>query len=540
MAPKRKATSGTGSTPKKPKVDAPGVATRLSSRSKSLSSERSTDAEDAVAPMQSTKAEKAKANEATGHWEIVGKDSRDALVVGVPEPHRLVLTLRNTASKETKTFKYRKEAEEVDWDDPDELAAINKYRHTACTRHKLPLKVVKFPWTPYETAFLELMYQKLQANIPKGHTSKPHENKILESFNNFFENRTDLVDQQGRAAPARLKRDKSSFTSYVNRPSGSIRALRDLVKDELKDQSAGAWIPDITDAEIETHLKKEKAKDKSKGTRNATSVPTKKAITKQKTKPLLDAGKNKPNAKPNASANTIEGDKSAPIAPTASDEDTDMPDTPKDPEALLIPSNTNAQQANPTAQKTIEELKAEGFLFYEIPKNNKEAIEQHRDVQNKKKLDSSWNMKAITDLDARLEKRGFSKPGEDRDRWSRDNRPEVEKQRKTQIAKKGGWMEEDWHKNSAREGGAAAVNGLLNAAILPPLGYTGHIRDLVEKRQLPEGELILAQSSEAAIRKVHSVHDRDFKVPEEKSEVEQRDLNDDSSETGGESVDEEA
>jgi hypothetical protein len=93
MAPKRKATSGPGNAPKKPKVDAPDASTRLLSRSKSSSPEPSTDVGDTVAPARSAQTGKATANKETGHWEIVGKDSRDALVVGVPEPSRLVLTL---------------------------------------------------------------------------------------------------------------------------------------------------------------------------------------------------------------------------------------------------------------------------------------------------------------------------------------------------------------------------------------------------------------------------------------------------------------
>jgi hypothetical protein len=56
--------------------------------------------------------------------------------------------------------------------------------------------------------------------------------------------------------------------------------------------------------------------------------------------------------------------------------------------------------------------------------------------------------------------------------------------------------EEDWHKKSARERGAAAVvNGLLNAAIIPPFGYGGSIRDLVDKQHLADDEVLFAKSS---------------------------------------------
>lgn len=84
----------------------------------------------------------------------------------------------------------------------------------------------------------------------------PHENKLFDAFNNFFELRGDITDTRGHKLLSRPRRDKISLTSYVRRTGTILRALRDDVLSKLTDVSEKAWSPSITDADIEAHLHK--------------------------------------------------------------------------------------------------------------------------------------------------------------------------------------------------------------------------------------------------------------------------------------------
>jgi hypothetical protein len=552
MPPKRKATSVAGNTRKKAKVEALVVSTRRSPRSRSKSTEPSSEPEDTATLVPITKAGKANAKKATEHWEIVGNDSRDRLKVGVPEPHRLVLKLRERTSGQDKTFdKYKEKAKDFDWDDAKQVAAINKYRDTACTRHNLGVKVVKHPWTPYETAFLELMYQKLQGITPTGHISKPHENKISDAFNNFFEGRTDLVDQLGRVAPARQTRDKSSFTSYVNRPTGTIRALRDPVKEELRNKSAGAWIPNITDAEIDAHLKKGKAKDKGTAPGDATSVRKKKATPKPKVKDLPDVGKSKLDD--THEANKKGGDKGPTIAPPSDNEDIDMYDPPGMPASKPLQHISSQLTSHPEISKTTSgddkprvnvvtpplapkvttkeefaKLRAQGWSVPDLPTTDEEALRQHRGLTRDVADEDAWPISAELALADRLSRRPlktnsyYTRNGV-RNEWNQDLLPDDQQEiikekdkEKTKNAKEQGKGNEGSEEETKpmeekkRYDTAATINAVLNYAIIPPFGYQGNIHDLRDDARMPESERILAETSDAALGKLHKEHDEAF------------------------------
>jgi hypothetical protein len=283
----------------------------MPSRNKSKSKELPTEPKETEEPSSSTPAARSgetKTIEETGYWELMN-ETRGRLEVGKPEPKRLAFTLKHSKTGEKKTFKVRIPDEGFDWDNPKYIHNANKYRDNVCTRYGLPSKVKKDAWTPNENAWLEIMFaQKLKGPIPKDYTSRPHLEKIREAVSSFFVGRTDLSDNQGRPAPARGARDKSSFVSYVNRPTGAVRALQDAVNDQLKDNSAGAWIPDITDAEIDAHLG---SKTPAAGVTTADIVtPAHKgktadklnATTKSRALTLSDTEKSKPDGNPEASA----------------------------------------------------------------------------------------------------------------------------------------------------------------------------------------------------------------------------------------------
>jgi hypothetical protein len=517
MPPKRKATEEDGNPPKKARLGAPEAPTRRSTRSKSKSKEPSTEPEESPSPTPDLKSRKFKKKKTEEEWEIVGDDSRDPVEINKPEPKRLTLTLREKKSGKPRPFTYSVKAEDFDWTSKKDIDALNKYRNNVFTTHGFPPKVSKYHWLPYEDAWLELVFQKLYDD--KGHTSKPAKSKILEAFNNFFEGRTNLYDAKGHKVPARKARDNSSFSSHLKSPK--LRALYDIVKDGMKDKSAGAWVPDITDAEIEAQMSERKGRGKTPAVVEALASPENNVAPAPKLKALPSTGQTKPRG------------------------------------AEILPP----------VPLTMDQLDAQGFKFSKLPKNNEQAIKQHREAENKRELDSSWNRMAMNDLDKRFEKRSKYNPAKAthpagaRKIWWRDFRPEVEAKMRKEV-------EEDWHKTSAREEGAAAVNGLLNAAILPPVGYTGDIRELLKKRELPDRELMVAETGAAARSKVHDHHDTFYKLDTDKEaaeleanepeanesntikpksnkpkankpKVKQRNIYSDSSVTGDESVDEE-
>ena len=56
---------------------------------------------------------------------------------------------------------------------------------------------------------------------------------------------------------------------------------------------------------------------------------------------------------------------------------------------------------------------------------------------------------------------------------------------------------------------APAVNTLLNSAIMPPIGYHGHVGALVMARVLPEDELRLHELGQSAREAYHAAHNKD-------------------------------
>ena len=63
--------------------------------------------------------------------------------------------------------------------------------------------------------------------------------------------------------------------------------------------------------------------------------------------------------------------------------------------------------------------------------------------------------------------------------------------------------------------GAAAVDALLNAAIVPPLGYNGDIRTLVDGNLLPNDQLMVHHESAVALRAYRKAHDGEYEQTEE-------------------------
>jgi hypothetical protein len=153
----------------------------------------------------------------------------------------------------------------------------------------------------------------------------------------------------------------------------------------------------------------------------------------------------------------------------------------------------------PDHPDVIASLKAQSYTWSDIPQSDEEAIEVHRDAQDKKPQDNTWVDGAKQDLEDRIER--HTTPGFDLEAFNKDVQE--------QYTLKGSLINvEDWHEKSARRDGAAAVTALLNTADIPPLGYMGAIRDLHEKRLLSEGELLVADARNVAITKKHEAVER--------------------------------
>ena len=184
----------------------------------------------------------------------------------------------------------------------------------------------------------------------------------------------------------------------------------------------------------------------------------------------------------------------------------------------------------PDSPEVFAAAKAAGWKWSPMPKTDEEAVSQHRESKAANPVDNTWNHQAIADLDKRIkrnEKYDFNHEAFNSDL-----------QEEPFVKKKAARREfEDWHEGHAREKGAAAVTALLNTADIPPMGYMGDLKDLVTKKQLPEDELVLAESRDAAIKKKDALMKRKFRP--KKGQPEQRNVMDDSESTGDESVDDE-
>ncbi|KAF3006923.1 hypothetical protein E8E13_011259 [Curvularia kusanoi] len=72
------------------------------------------------------------------------------------------------------------------------------------------------------------------------------------------------------------------------------------------------------------------------------------------------------------------------------------------------------------------------------------------------------------------------------------------------------WHQDRLHSHSRRPRGAADVNALLNAAIVPPVGYRGDMRSLFNAGELPEDQQLLQEASDFAMQEYHEAHDREW------------------------------
>ncbi|KAI4677311.1 uncharacterized protein J4E88_007119 [Alternaria novae-zelandiae] len=634
MPPKRKNEAPTTPKPAK-KAKTGATPTRTSPRSKKDGSETPPSNSPVRKPRKpahpGSKAVKAPDEDANFEWEILDGDERSTLVVGKDQANRLTLTFhhRHDRNEKDRVFTYeRREATDIDWNSKDHIRDINKWRNQIFVQNmKFPPKVTHTPWTPFETAYLELFHEKLlEAATGKTDTFvAPHNELIYKAFNDYFEDRTDIRDKNGKPIEEGLgTRPPGGLNSYLNRADTKVRGLRDRMKalepKLKKSKKDDTWMPTITDDEIEQYIKGEwesavdttaagdeggeedvdqaeeedeaqaegegegededQAEDEDDGNDSDTSTLTtppdtdeelesmeilereqqaKRLIVKLKLKPSTASkfpGGKRPTTKPTVTKPTVT--KPTVTKPTVTKPTTTKPTTsnpapntrstskatsgrssarsssPPPPEkntkktssakkTMTDPRKTTEApepkskprvvkpvetEPIPTHPDVIADLKAKGYTWTELPKNNEEAIKAHQEAQNAKPSENAW----IEVTKKNLEDRIGRQTNED------FNREFFNKDLKEKYEGKGKMVNvEDWHEKSARRAGAAEVTALLNTADIPPLGYTGDIRDLHKKRLLSEDELELADAREAAIPRMQEAVERarQMKIKEE-------------------------
>ncbi|KAI4908366.1 hypothetical protein J4E90_008991 [Alternaria incomplexa] len=640
MPPKRKGNAVTSPKPAK-KAKTGGTPTRTSPRKSPRNKKSGSETPPATSTGKKprkpahpgSKAVKAPDEDANFEWEILDGDERSTLVVGEAQTKRLTLKFhhRHDKNESDRTFKYDRRGEkEINWNNKDHIRDINKWRNQIFVQNmKFPPKVTHTPWTPFETAYLELFHEKLlEAATGKTDTFvAPHNELIFEAFNDYFEGRTDVPDKSGEPMEEALgTRPPGGLNSYLNRAGTKIRGLRDRMRalepKLKKSKKEDAWMPTITDDEIEQYIKGEwesavdttaavvtatadddgeeeeeeedeeqaedegedededQAEDEDNGNVSDGSTLTtppetdeelesmeiaererqaKRLIIKLKLKPSTASkfpGSKRPTTKPtaikptttkptttkptvtkptttkpitsNPASNTRSTGKAtsgrsstrsssppprekstkktSPTKKTMTDprKATEAPE-PKSKPRVVKPVET---PPIPTHPDVIADLKAKGYTWTELPKNNEEAIKAHREAQNAKPSENAWIEPTKKNLEDRIGRQ-----------TSADfNREFFNKDLKEKYEGKGKMVNvEDWYEKSARRAGAAEVTALLNTADIPPLGYTGDIRDLHKKRLLSEDELELADAREVAIPRMHEAVERarQMKVKEE-------------------------
>jgi hypothetical protein len=332
-------------------------------------------------------------------------------------------------------------------------------------------------WTPTETGYLELLHEKLKRAAKSDPKFRmPDNTRMLEEFNKFFEYRNDIRDKKGVLVEPLGTRNMGQLTSYMGRKGSKLHKLRKNLSQYNTSNDAETYFPAMTDAEIQSYM----------DGHGLIHVDEDDAIPEKHTR-ALQSSSQRPQKRPKLPP--------AQTSSQAQQHTTDNAEPKKKPRWVKPPETPVV----PDTPEYIASLKAKGYTWSYIPESSTEAIELHRTKHDKNPADTTWISQATKGLDDRIKRR--SSPGFHHEFFNRDA---IAKYDSPEARKKF----EDWHEISARVDGAAAVTGLLNTADVPPIGYTGDVRDLHRKRLLPENELEVADARDDGIGKRHDAMER--------------------------------
>ncbi|KAH6881332.1 hypothetical protein BKA58DRAFT_349406 [Alternaria rosae] len=564
MPPKRTGEAVTTPKPAK-KVKTGGTPTRTSPRNKTSGSEtppaNSTVRKPRKPAHPGSKAVKAPDADADFEWGIMDGDKRETLVVGDVQPSRLTLKFhhRHDNDQKNRSFTYDRRPEaDIDWDLKEHVADINKWRNQIFVQSmKFPPKVTHTPWAPFETGYLELFHEKL-LEAATGKTDAfvaPHNEIIFKAFNEYFEGRTDIRDKNDKLTP-KLKKSKADD---VWMPTITDDEIEQYIRGDWKPVVDTATATDDGDGEEEDE---DQAEEEDEGDDSDTSTLSTPPDTDEERESLEIFERDRHAIRrlvtlklpaSNAPGSKLTGNKRPTIKPTSDTRGTikvapgrkstkqqsssqkPMTDPRKGTEAPEPKGKPRwvkpaEQKVMPDPPEVLAAAKDAGWKWSSMPDTDEEAVSLQRASKPADSVDTTWNHQAVKDLDKRIKKSEKYTFGHEFFNNDLKEDPFVKKKNARREF-------EDWHEGHAREDGAAAVTAMLNTADIPPVGYMGDIHDLVTKKQLPEDELVLAESRAAAIKKKNALIKR--KYSPKKGQPVQRDVMDDSESTGDESVDDE-
>ncbi|KAL5114175.1 hypothetical protein ACEQ8H_007923 [Pleosporales sp. CAS-2024a] len=528
MAPKRKQTDNHSTTTKKLKLSTKNMESGTPADSASVSTSKvdspspSPLQESSASPprVKTGKGEEKAAKEAKsgkGEWKLVDPTKRDAIKVGPlvkndPRPQGLQLHFQNTKTGKKEIKTYSKKADEIDWNDKKKIDSINKWRRSMFNQ-RLSNKQEKKNWSEEEIAYVEIVFQKLVVNAAADKNAKlPTRRNLLTAFNyHFNEGRKDYPDADGKILDALKPRNMDSFERALRRQGTVIGDLNEQIKDRLKNTDKNVSVPVVTRAEIEAHMKKTKEAAKS-GKTNKRKANTEDVATDSHETGKQDAAPRKKRCLKKFVDKPIPGpmsDKEPIHVPSSSQESSDQ---------MMEPNHSNSR-----ATAEISKRKAKRWL----PATDDEAIQRHAESFQPAKIEDTWPMAPALLLDDRLKRYpivvgNYDKPEDQERNYSYYNRNGLRthwyqdvKLTTTQVkkGKKAAATAEQDHfglVEGDRSDTAAALNAVLNYAIIPPFGYRGNLHDLVTDPRMPASERALAQISILAQKKFEAEHDKAY------------------------------
>ncbi len=485
MTSKRK--RGEASSPqaaKKQKVGSAESGSRPSGRGKRNPTERPDNANTATAKSDLRSG-------ANDEWEVLNGDDRTRLLVGVEAPDRLTLTFRNKKTGKEQSYTFPDiEHENIDWNSQSHIAEINKWKTRTFLDMGYEELVRKVFWTDDEAAFVRLFYEKLvAATTTKKEFTVPNSKKIAVAFNAFFDalhkekrDQADNVDREHRSS--------TSIASFVRRKDDRSRLRKDYEQlIEYAETASGAvYMPTITTKELNEYMRKEgksfKELDVANGKKGG--KPSKKP-TVGKSQPVSGLVDDEPKTR--QSEEQSSGGNSEPVAPSQK-----LP--------IKKPLET---ETIPISDETIKQMTEDGWAIPTFPVNNEATLGIQSKENRSNRSDYSWIKQTEKGF---LERLHFD-PLKVEDYYSRC------KPRELWYSSRPGDSKTLDEVDERRDPRAASINGLLNAAVIPPVGYRGSLHDLVADQAAFDPQRPLAEASAAVRVQFDQYHDEAFnsKVP---------------------------
>lgn len=105
-----------------------------------------------------------------GDWEFVPGTDLSPAVLNRPEPHKLVIFRRKQDNHRSQELRIFPSHADLDWNDPDDIATLNKYRDQVIGR-TAGVGKIGTPWTQLERDTLEdILKQEFSSGLANGST----------------------------------------------------------------------------------------------------------------------------------------------------------------------------------------------------------------------------------------------------------------------------------------------------------------------------------------------------------------------------------